>query len=119
MCSRVIYTGSPLHKRDSGDFGLAPPAAPRANKTLCDVAGIRERALAQELLRAGVGRGLVSEQTGTGGQFPQNIWSVTDDGIPLEAQLENAVQGAYHGYPLPTSDPLREQVLAWWKGDDE
>jgi len=44
--------------------------------------------------------------------FPQNIWAVTDTGIPLEAQLENNVQGAYHGYPMPESDPFRETVLS-------
>ena len=89
--------------------------------------GIHERELARALLVAGVRRGLVSVQRGSGGRFPQNIWSVVerDDGegerrcIPLEAQLENADQGTYHGYPLPQSDPLHEHVVHWWALEDE
>jgi hypothetical protein len=39
---------------------------------------------------------------------------MTDDGTPLEAQLDNVEQGTYHGYPLPESDPFAEVVrLAW------
>ncbi|MEW6262722.1 MAG: hypothetical protein AB1641_06550 [Thermodesulfobacteriota bacterium] len=49
--------------------------------------------------------------------FPQNIWAVTDDGQPLEAQLENREQGVYHGYPVPENDPFREVILAGWKHD--
>jgi len=36
----VRYGGNPEHKRSPGNFGLIPPAAPRADKTLCDGAGI-------------------------------------------------------------------------------
>ena len=57
---RISYTGSPLHKRNPGDFGLDPPAAPRPHKTPCDSAGIGEKALAERLLADGVARGLVS-----------------------------------------------------------
>lgn len=35
-------------------------------------------------------------------------------GEPLEAQLENAEQGIYHGYPMPANDPFRNQVLNRW-----
>jgi len=48
------------------------------------------------------------------GAYPQNIWSVTDEGEPLEAQLDNEEQGSYHGYPMPQSDPFRDQVLQAW-----
>ncbi len=59
-------------------------------------------------------RGLISVQTR--GQFPQNIWSVTESGCPLEAQLENQELGTYHGYPMPSTDPFRDAVLLRWSG---
>jgi hypothetical protein len=34
------YEGVPYHKRNPGDFGLTPPAAPRPDKTLCDEANV-------------------------------------------------------------------------------
>jgi len=95
----VSYGGNPEHKRNPGDFCLTPPSQPRADKALCDTARIFSRKLATELLRRGTAHGMVSEQWF--GQFPQNIWSVTDNGIPLEAQLENQELGTYHGYPMP------------------
>ncbi|QDG54898.1 hypothetical protein FIV42_15430 [Persicimonas caeni] len=107
------YAGNPVHKRNPGDFGLTPPAAPSPDKTLCDGAEIFEKARAQELLSEGIRRGLVSAQQR--GKFPQNVWAVTATGIPLEAQLENHVKGTYHGYPLASNDPLREKVLEWWE----
>ena len=112
LIERVRYCGSPYHKRNPGDFGLTPPAQPRPDKTLCDPVGIFTRSEALGLLREGVKRGLVSEQTKNG--FPQNIWSVTQDGYPLEAQRENHVQGTYHGYPMPSTDDFREEVLKRW-----
>ena len=42
----ATYEGSPYHKRNPGDFGLTPPAAPRPDKTLCDEAGITSRSVA-------------------------------------------------------------------------
>lgn len=38
--------------------------------------------------------------------------------MAFEAQLENHEQGTYHGYPMPESDPLTSQVLAWWSAED-
>lgn len=113
LAKRVRYGGNPEHKRNPGDFGLVPPAQPRADKTLCDEAGISKKAVAEGLLRDGVTKGLVSEQMR--GEFPQNIWAVTKDGLPLEAELENQAQGTYHGYPMPSTDPLRDTVLELWK----
>jgi hypothetical protein len=109
----VTYGGNPEHKRNPGDFGLTPPSQPRADKTLCDTAGIFSRKLATELLRRGIERGMLSKRQA--GDFPQNIWSVTDAGMPLEAQLENQDLGTYHGYPMPESDPFRSEVLDRWK----
>ena len=39
---------------------------------------------------------------------------VTKEGIPLEAMLENAGDGTYHGFPMPESDPFRDKVLELW-----
>ncbi|MCF7996562.1 MAG: hypothetical protein K9L88_17260 [Chromatiaceae bacterium] len=114
LASRISYGGNPEHKRNPGDFGLTPPAAHcRADKSLCDDTGILTRAAALKLLRAGVRRGLMSEQRRNG--WPQNIWAVTDAGEPLEAMLENPEQGAYHGYPMPENDPFRIEILKCWQ----
>jgi len=51
--------------------------------------------------------------------FPQNVWAVTDKAIPVEAQLENADDGTYHGYPMADSDPFREIVLSKWNSENE
>lgn len=112
LASSIRYTGNPEHKRNPGDFHLNPPAQPRADSTLCDGVGIFQREEAQRLLKDGVAKGLISEQTR--GSFPQNIWAVTKDGYPVEAQLENRVQGTYHGYPMTMEDDFRFEVLKRW-----
>ena len=109
----VRYGGNPEHKRNPRDFGLTPPLRPRPDKTLCDDVAVTTRSQALGLLRQGVKKGLVSEQMR--GAYPQNIWAVTDEGQPLEAQLENAELGTYHGYPMSESDPFRDQVLDLWR----
>jgi hypothetical protein len=109
----VKYGGNPEHKKNPGDFGLMPPSQPRADKSLCGIAGIFSNKEATRLLKEGVRKGLVSEQVRNG--YPQNIWAVTDDGCPLEAQLENPEVGVYHGYPMYETDPFREEVLKRWK----
>lgn len=113
LAKTVGYGGNPEHKKDPGDFALTPPAQPRSDSTLCDTAGIFRRRQALALLRKGASKGLISERMS--GAYPQNIWSVTDDGWPLEAQLENQEQGIYHGYPMPTTDPFRNEILTRWK----
>jgi len=113
----VAYGGNPEHKRNPGDFGLTPPASPRADKTLCDGVAIFQRRVALRLLREGVRHGLVSKQTRN--SYPQNIWAVSDDGTPLEAELENQGNGTYHGYPMPVKDDFREKVLEKWRTSNE
>lgn len=113
MAEAVQYGGNPEHKRNPGDFGLTPPAAPRLDKTLCDEVRIFHRAVAKEHLRRGLLRGWVSDVPKGG--WPQNIWSVTEQGEALEAQLENPTQGIYHGYPLQEGDPFRDEVLRRWQ----
>ena len=93
-----------------------PPAQPRPDSSLCDQSGIVTRAEALELLIEGVRQGLVSVQQR--GDFPQNIWAVTPGGHPMEAQLENQVQGSYHGYPLEPEDELWGDVLERWGNRD-
>ena len=112
----VRYGGNPEHKRNPGDFGLTPPSQPRPDKALCDGVSIFSKLEATRLLRNGVRRGLVSVAERNG--FPQNIWSVTDD-CPLEAQLENAELGIYHGYPMPETDPFRMKIHEAWKRHGE
>ena len=114
LARRVRYGGNPEHKRNPGEFGLTPPAAHcRSDKSLCDATGILTRAAALKLLRAGIRQGLISEQRRNG--WPQNIWAVTDTGEPVEAMLENAAQGSYHGYPMPNDDPFRTEILKRWR----
>jgi hypothetical protein len=115
LAKKVHYGGNPEHKRNPGDFGLTPPSAPRPDKTLCDLAGITTKSEALSALRSGVLKGLISKKRGT---FPQNIWSVTSDGIPLEAQLDNEEAGTYHGYPMPEADPFCSVILRAWNADE-
>lgn len=115
LVNSVKYAGNPEHKRNPGDFRLTPPVQPRADKSLCDDARVFTLREATELLREGVQRGLISEQVSGPNRYPQNIWVVTRDGIPLEAQLENSEMGTYHGYPIPDTDPFQEEVLRRWE----
>ena len=71
------------------------------------------RAEALELVREGLRHAMVSVQERGG--WPQNVWSILD-GEAYEAQLENAEQGVYHGYPMPTDDDFRDVVLREWDG---
>jgi hypothetical protein len=114
LAERVSYGGNPEHKRNPGDFGLQPPSYPRQGKSLCDEAAIFTRAEALGLLQQGVRRGLVSVQERQG--WPQNVWAVAPNSIPLEAMLENPAAGAYHGYPMLEDDPLADEVLERWRG---
>lgn len=97
-------------RRIPGDFGLEPPSLPRPGKTLCDGVNIHTHTEALALLKKGIEKGLVSEQVRF--DWPQNVWSVTNEVAPLEAQLEHA--GTYHGYPMPMNDAFREVVLERW-----
>ncbi|MBF0401028.1 MAG: hypothetical protein HQL90_09710 [Magnetococcales bacterium] len=113
LAERSGYGGNPEHKRNPGNFGLTPPNSLRPDKALCDDAGIFTRSEEAELLQAGIRRGLVSVQEK--GEWPQNVWAVNAQGVPLEAQLENAGLGTYHGYPMPERDPFRQEVLDRWQ----
>jgi hypothetical protein len=113
LAGQVRYGGNPEHKKNPGDFGLTPPGSPRLGKSLCDTVNIFSRKIARAHLQSGLCKGLISERFN--GEWPQNIWSVTEQGVPLEAQLENPQTGTYHGYPMPESDPLGAEIIRRWR----
>ncbi|WP_306004981.1 hypothetical protein [Aquicoccus porphyridii] len=113
LADAVTYTGNPEHKRNPGDFGLTPPAQPRRGKTLCDGASIFKRSDALRWLRDGLERGAVSERFIDG--WPKNVWAVTEDGTPLEAQRDG--EGSYHGYPMPPEDPMAAEIKRFWEAE--
>lgn len=113
LADRVSYGGNPEHKRNPGDFDLQPPSYPRQGKTLCDEVDIFKRSDALNLLRKGFRRGLVSDQRRNG--WPQNVWAVASNGVPVEAMLENNTIGRYHGYPMLEGNPLSDEVKRRWK----
>lgn len=113
LACQVKYGGNPEHKKNPGDFNLTPPSGPRPGKSLCDSVKLFTKREALELLKKGIQNGLVSDRSE--GQWPKNVWSVMEDGTTLEAQLESAEQGAYHGYPMQTEDPFCEEVIEQWR----
>lgn len=117
IAGQLLYGGNPEHKKNPGDFGLTPPSGPRLGKSLCDTVCIFSKQVALNHLKSGLRKGLVSERFN--GQWPQNIWSVTEDGYPMEAQLENPETGTYHGYPMPQSDPLAAEIVRQWNMRNE
>ncbi len=117
IAEKIKYGGNPEHKKDPGDFGLTPPVGARPGKSLCDAVRIFKKREALELIRSGFRKGLVSDLFHE--EWPQNIWAVTEDGYPVEAQLENQSTGTYHGYPMPSSDPLASEIVRRWKIADE
>lgn len=112
LAVRARYGGNPEHKWRPGDYGLTPPANPRPGKALCD--GVRPIAKdeALSLLQSGLRRGTVSIARRDG--WPQNVWAISALGEVFEAQLENAAQGVYHGYPMPADDDFRLVVIREW-----
>lgn len=72
------------------DYALTPPSDPRPGKTLCDAERPVPRAEAEALLRRGISKGMWSVHHR--GSLPQNIWAVSEGGMPYEAQLENRSQ---------------------------
>jgi hypothetical protein len=112
------YEGVPYHKRNQGDFGLTPPAAPRLEKTLCDEANVTRRAVAAALLAQAIDGGLVSDGEGAPG-FPRQMWVVDEGGQVFEAMYGGSRAGLYHGYPIRRNDPFFEDVVrAWGKQND-
>ncbi len=113
MTANAVYQGSPLHKRNPGDFGLTPPASPRPQKTLCDEAGIARKADAAALFKSAIEAGLVSEDD-TGEGFPKQFWVVDGAGRVFELMYGGSHTGCYHGYPIRKSDPFFDQIRDLW-----
>ena len=89
-----------------GDFGLTPPARPRADKSKCDWG--RDRRAGGRVAPAArrhSARGW-SVNSGAGGILKTSGRSRTT-ATRWKAQLENSGSGAYHGYPMPGTDPFR------------
>jgi hypothetical protein len=110
--AKVRYGGNREHKLNPGDYALGPSINPRPGKTLCDANGPFPKTKAEDLLKKGISKGMISEQVRNG--WPQNVWAVSEDNEAFEAQLENADSGVYHGYPMPQDDDFRSTVLAEW-----
>jgi hypothetical protein len=108
LAAKVFYEGHPHHKANPLDYELTPPAAPRANKNLCDKAGLIRRAEAQRKLERGIREGLVSSEW-NGDGFPQRVWSVDDSGLVFESK--HSEKGRYHGFPLDHTDAFTKSVL--------
>ena len=115
--ARAVYEGSPHHKRNPGDFGLTPPAAPRLDKTLCDEAGVFERARAADLFARAIERGIVSEANVDG--LPNQMWVFDEHGRVFEAMLGGSQTGCFHGYPIRQNDPLHHTIVAAWEEKDD
>jgi len=111
LLEHARYEGSADHKRNPGDFGLTPPAAPRWDKTLCDEANVFNRAVAENLFIAAIEAGLVSEDF-AGPGYPKHLW-VFDGNRVFEAIAGS--HGAYHGYPIRKTDPLFDDVVEAWR----
>jgi hypothetical protein len=109
FADQFVYVGSAIHKRFPGDYGFQPPVNPRGWKSLCD----RDRVIllgeAQQLLREGILKGMVS--TYFEGDVPKYVWSVDANNRPYEAKLG---LGGYHGYMLEAEDNMTELVLQAW-----
>lgn len=114
---QAVYEGSPYHKRNPGDFGLTPPANPRPDKTLCDLASIFKRSDAQALFALAIERGLASRAEVDG--FPKQMWVVDDKNRVFEAMLGGSKTGCYHGYPIRETDPLHAVIIAAWRENDD
>ena len=112
LAEKARYEGSAFHKAKPNDFGLTPPTNPRKDKTLCDEAGVFDKATAKRLFESALAGGLVSEQT-TGEGFPKQFW-VVDGGRVYELMYGGSKVGCYHGYPIRDADPLADQVRARW-----
>jgi hypothetical protein len=112
LLERACYEGSPLHKRNPGDFGLTPPASPRPDKTLCDIAEVLTLQKAKHLLESAIKKGVASESR-QAQHFPTSLWVVDGEHV-LEARYGGSRLGYYHGFPIPKDQALYELIRQWW-----
>ena len=109
MADALEYVGSALHKRQPGDYGFHPPVNPRPSKSLCDGKRLVLLGEAQQMLRAGIIKGMISTYFQDGA--PKYVWCVDGAGEPFEAKIG---LGGYHGYRIEADDSMREVVLREW-----
>jgi hypothetical protein len=110
LAERMIYAGSPHHKKQPGDYGFHPPVSPRPFKSVCDGKRVILKAEAKELLRQGVLKGMFSDFRTP--ELPKYVWSVDSEGEAYEGKIGR--QG-YYGYRLEEDDDFRDRVLREWK----
>lgn len=111
LLGRIRYIGSGHHKRWPADYGFER-TSPRPTKSLCDLERIILSTEAQDLLRAGVLKAMISTPLENG--FPKYVWSVSVKNEVFEAKTHPNTPGLYHGYPLNSDDDMREVVLRQW-----
>lgn len=95
VAKKVIYVGSPEHKRSPSFAGAARPRAD-ASKCPDALAGQLKKVL--QWLRSAVEAGSVGGRWEQG--FPRYVWFKENETIVYEARLTNAAKGEYKGYPL-------------------
>jgi hypothetical protein len=110
LASRLIYLGSPHHKKFPGDYGFNPPVSPRPQKSICDGKRVIMKAEAERLFRDGILYGMFSDFPES--TRPKYVWAVDADGEVYEAKID---RGGYHGYRLEEDDDFRDRVLKEWQ----
>jgi hypothetical protein len=114
LASKVVYTGSALHKLHPGDYGFTPPQNPRPSKTPCDELRIVLLEEARSLFKKGIELGMVSGHPAGG--VPKYVWAVDENGEVYEAKSKPGQEIDYHGYRLGDDDTaMRRNVLKEWK----
>lgn len=112
MAQDSSYIPSPYHKSNPAAWGISEPPQHRPDKTVCEGSGITSCRDAEELLKSGFRRGMVSVHKRN--NWPQNVWAVDAEGIVYEAQLTNSGLGEYHGYPMTDGDSFTKYVGTEW-----
>lgn len=111
LAIRLIYVGSPIHKRFPGGYGFQPPCSPRPTKSLCDDKRIILKEEAISLFKAGIMKGMFSDYQ-SNENMPKYVWCVDSNGEAYEAKIG---LGGYHGYRLGEDDAMRKLVLEAWE----
>ncbi len=106
------YVGRNHHKLHPGDYGFHPPANPRPCKSLCDDKRSILRAEAVSLFKAGIMKGMFSNDLkNVMEDTPKYVWSVDSDDEVYEAKIGS---DGYHGYRLGEIY-WKKVVLKTWK----
>ena len=108
------YCGNPYHLRKPQAKGF-PASARGPNKSPCDGNILLKRPEANQLLREGISRSMISKKLL---KFPPNyvlpkyVWAVKGKHV-FEAKLSKGTP-KYHGYELLENDSQREYVMKVW-----